>query len=95
MRLFTTTALTAMIAFTGAAMAESHSQLPLKELPGIADRDHWVPGEVNADGALEAMQAVVGGERGGHGYRRRASIGADTGPATRALARSRATVVAR
>ncbi|MEP2978390.1 MAG: substrate-binding domain-containing protein [Lentilitoribacter sp.] len=62
MRLFTTTALTAMIAFTGAAMADGHSKLPLKELPGIADRDHWVPGEVNADGALEAMQAVVGAE---------------------------------
>ncbi|MCV0426578.1 MAG: substrate-binding domain-containing protein [Roseibium sp.] len=42
------------------ALAED--KLPLKELPGIADRDYWVPGEVNADGKLEALQAVVGAE---------------------------------
>ncbi len=46
------------IAFTSAAYAQT--KLPLRELPGIADRDHWVPGEVNADGKLEAMQDVVG-----------------------------------
>ena len=40
------------------ALADGH--LPLKELPGIADRDYWVPDEVNADGKLAAMQAVVG-----------------------------------
>lgn len=57
MRLLTTTAITATIALTGFAMADT---LPLRELPGIEDRDHWIPGEVNADGALEAMQEVVG-----------------------------------
>ena len=34
--------------------------MPLKELPGIEDRDYWIPGEVNADGKLEALQEVVG-----------------------------------
>ena len=62
MRFLTTTALTATIAMTGFAHADGHATLPLKELPGIEDRDYWVPGEVNADGALEAMQAVVGAE---------------------------------
>ena len=42
--------------------ALADDKLPLKELPGIADRDHWLPGEVNADGKLEALQAVVGAE---------------------------------
>ncbi|MEM8801779.1 MAG: substrate-binding domain-containing protein [Pseudomonadota bacterium] len=60
MRLFTTTALVATAALATSAFADGHATLPLKELPGIEDRDHWVPGEVNADGALEAMQEVVG-----------------------------------
>ena len=60
MKLFMTTALVASAAFTGAALADGH--LPLQELPGIADREHWVPGEVNAEGKLEALQAVVGSE---------------------------------
>ncbi len=58
MRLLTTTAILATLA--GTAFADGHATLPLKELPGIADRDYWVPGEVNADGKLEAMQEVVG-----------------------------------
>lgn len=57
-----TTALVATTVLATSAFADGHSSLPLRELPGIADRDHWVPGEVNADGALEAMQAVVGSE---------------------------------
>ncbi|MEP1611260.1 MAG: substrate-binding domain-containing protein [Roseobacter sp.] len=60
MKRFLTTALVTSFAMTGAVMAES--QLPLKELPGIAEREHWVPGEVNAEGKLEDLQAVVGGE---------------------------------
>lgn len=60
MKLSFTTTLAASIALAGSALAGSH--LPLKELPGIADRDHWVPGEVNAEGKLEALQAVVGGD---------------------------------
>jgi autoinducer 2-binding protein LuxP len=61
MRFLATTALVAT-AMTGAAFADGHSTLPLKELPDIADREYWVPEEVNAEGKLEAMQAVVGSE---------------------------------
>ncbi|MFK7745584.1 MAG: substrate-binding domain-containing protein [Roseobacter sp.] len=60
MKLFTTTALSAAVAFAGVALADGH--LPLVELPGIEDRDYWVPGEVNAEGKLEALQEVVGSE---------------------------------
>jgi len=60
MKLLATTALAASVALVGAAWADGH--LPLKELPGIADRDYWVPDEVNADGKLEALQAVVGSD---------------------------------
>ncbi|GFE52374.1 ABC transporter substrate-binding protein [Roseobacter cerasinus] len=62
MKLFTTTALVASVAFAGMAAADGHAKLPLKELPDIADRNYWVPDEVNAEGKLEAMQAVVGSE---------------------------------
>ncbi|MEM0946086.1 MAG: substrate-binding domain-containing protein [Pseudomonadota bacterium] len=55
-----TTSLVATVALAGAALADGH--LPLKELPDIADRDYWVPDEVNADGKLEALQAVVGSD---------------------------------
>ena len=58
MKLLMTTALIASVA--SAAFADGH--LPLRELPGIADRDYWVPDEVNAEGKLEALQAVVGNE---------------------------------
>ncbi|WP_372573421.1 substrate-binding domain-containing protein [Ruegeria jejuensis] len=60
MRLLTTTALVASVAMGGGAFAEG--SLPLKELPDIGERDYWVPDEVNADGKLEALQAVVGSE---------------------------------
>ncbi|WP_420585425.1 substrate-binding domain-containing protein [Ruegeria sp.] len=43
-----------------AAAALAEGDLPLRELPGIEDRDYWVPGEVNADGKLEALQAMTG-----------------------------------
>ena len=58
MKLLMTTSLVASAMIAGAAFADGH--LPLKELPDIADRDYWVPDEVNADGKLEALQAVVG-----------------------------------
>ncbi len=58
MRLLTTTTLVATFAVAGAVWAAG--ELPLKELPGIEDRDYWIPGEVNADGKLEALQEVVG-----------------------------------
>ena len=60
MKLFMMTALLTSSALVGSAMADGH--LPLRELPGIADREHWVPGEVNAEGKLEALQAVVGAD---------------------------------
>ncbi|AXI46878.1 ribose ABC transporter substrate-binding protein [Sulfitobacter sp. SK012] len=60
MKAFTTTLLTTTVLCAGMAMADGH--LPLKEMAGIADRDHWLPGEVNADGKLEALQAAVGAE---------------------------------
>ncbi len=59
MKVLMTTALVASLA-ASATWADGH--LPLKELPDIADRDYWVPDEVNADGKLEAMQAVVGAD---------------------------------
>ena len=62
MKFTTTTALVASIAFCTSAFADGHATLPLKELPDIADRDYWVPEELNAEGKLEAMQAVVGAE---------------------------------
>jgi len=62
MKLITTTGLVATLLMGGAAYADGHASLPLKELPGIADRDYWVPDEVNADGKLDALQAAVGAE---------------------------------
>ncbi|MGZ2255960.1 substrate-binding domain-containing protein [Roseobacter sp. A03A-229] len=62
MKFMTTTALVASVAIGSVALADGHATLPLKELPDIAERDYWVPEEVNAEGKLEAMQAVVGGE---------------------------------
>ena len=62
MRLLTTTSLVATMLLGGAAYADGHATLPLKELPGIEDREYWVPGEVNADGKLEALQAAVGAD---------------------------------
>ena len=57
-----TTALITSLALAGTAFADGHATLPLKELPDIADRDYWVPDEVNAEGKLEALQAVVGSD---------------------------------
>lgn len=52
-----------LLASTAALAADN---LPLRELPGIADRDYWVPGEVNADGKLEALQSVIGAKAVGY-----------------------------
>ena len=59
MKVLMTTTLVASLA-TGVAWAQG--QLPLKELPDIADRDYWVPDEVNAEGKLDALQSVVASE---------------------------------
>ncbi|WP_227270164.1 substrate-binding domain-containing protein [Roseobacter weihaiensis] len=58
MKYLMTTGLVASLALAGSAFADGH--LPLKELPDIADRNYWVPDEVNAEGKLEALQSVVG-----------------------------------
>ena len=54
--MFATTALCAVLG--SAAAADGH--LPLVTLPDDGDRDYWVPDQVNAEGALDALQAVVG-----------------------------------
>ncbi|MEM1346495.1 MAG: substrate-binding domain-containing protein [Pseudomonadota bacterium] len=56
-RILTTVAALALTA--GLAQA---ADLPLKALPDDAERDYWVPEQVNAEGKLEALQAVVGAE---------------------------------
>ncbi len=53
------TALCASAMMAGSLAAQD---LPLKALPGDADRDHWLPEQVNAPGKLEALQAATGGE---------------------------------
>lgn len=55
MKKLTLTLTTLLLAAT-TGMTASAMDLPLKEMEGIADRDHWLPGEVNKDGALEALQ---------------------------------------
>lgn len=40
----------------------AQDKLPLKELPDIADRDYWLPDEVNKPGSVEALQKVVASE---------------------------------
>jgi len=53
------TLLLASSALISSALA---ADLPLKTLPDDADRDHWLPQQVNADGTLEALQAATGEE---------------------------------
>ena len=52
-----------LVAMFGAMLVHgtvaAQSELPLREMDGIADREHWLPGEVNQDGALEALQAAT------------------------------------
>ena len=48
-------AATVLIAFPTLA-----ADLPLKPLPDDAERDHWLPEQVNAPGKLEALQAATG-----------------------------------
>lgn len=64
MKTFNKLALTTSVLCLSAvsALAGENTVLPLKELPGIESRDYWVPGEVNAEGKLEAIQKVVGSD---------------------------------
>ncbi len=48
--------LIAVTALTLSGHAFSQQSLPLREMEGIADREHWLPGEVNQEGALDALQ---------------------------------------
>lgn len=40
--------------------SNASAELPLKTLPDDKDRDHWLPEQVNEEGALEALQALTG-----------------------------------
>ena len=57
--LFKATCLAALLA---GSVASAGGHLPLKTLPDDSERDYWLPKQVNADGALDALQAVVGAE---------------------------------
>ncbi len=52
----------ALAASAFVATAALAADLPLKPLPGDAERDHWLPEQVNAPGKLEALQAATGSE---------------------------------
>ncbi|MEQ8307798.1 MAG: substrate-binding domain-containing protein [Hoeflea sp.] len=60
MKLLSTATMFASVLMAGTVLAQD--SLPLKELPDIGEREYWVPEEVNAEGKLEALQAVVGSE---------------------------------
>ena len=56
---------TGIAAFAGSVLMSTAlvaADLPLTTLPDDADRDHWLPQQVNADGTLEALQAATGAE---------------------------------
>jgi autoinducer 2-binding protein LuxP len=54
---------TGLIAASALVSASAFAlELPLTALPGDADRDHWLPAQVNEPGKLEALQAATGKE---------------------------------
>lgn len=57
-----TLATTAICALLAANVALADGHLPLVALPDDGDRDYWTPEQVNAEGALDALQAVVGAD---------------------------------
>ena len=57
MKVISKLAVAAALTLSTSAWAQD---LPLKTLPDDADRDYWVPQQVNQDGALEALQAATG-----------------------------------
>ena len=61
MRLLTTTFI-ASLALAAPVLADGHAKIALKELPGAADRDYWLPEEVNAEGLAESMRDIVGAD---------------------------------
>lgn len=58
MKLMKLTMAAALLAST--SMTAGAQELPLREMDGIADREHWLPGEVNVEGSLDALQDVTG-----------------------------------
>lgn len=56
------TVLKVLILLTASLVTLALAQLPLTTLPDDDDRDYWVPQQVNVEGTLEALQAVVGSE---------------------------------
>ncbi len=59
MKMISTLAVASALLLSASALAQD---LPLKTLPDDADRDYWLPEQVNKDGALEALQAKTGQE---------------------------------
>ena len=59
MRVFGSITLMGALLLGTSALAQD---LPLKALPDDADREWWLPEQVNAPGKLEALQAATGGE---------------------------------
>jgi len=55
-------ALGAPFALSSSVQAAGDYEIPIKELPDAADRDYWLPDEVNQPGTVEALQEVVGSE---------------------------------
>lgn len=53
-------ALALLVASVVLSTGLSAMELPLKALPGDAERDHWLPQQVNVPGKLEALQAATG-----------------------------------
>lgn len=47
-------------ASTGSVLAAGDYEIPIQELEGSADRDYWLPDEVNQPGTVENLQDVVG-----------------------------------
>lgn len=52
----------AVLATLLSAQVLAQDTLPLNELPDIAERNYWLPEEVNKPGTVEALQEVVGSE---------------------------------
>ncbi len=50
----------ALALIMGSSPSFAADKLPLMELPDAADRDYWLPDEVNKPGSVEMLQEVVG-----------------------------------
>lgn len=48
--------------FSTSSLSANAMDLPLKEMDGFADRDYYLPDEVNKEGSLQALQDATGAE---------------------------------